>query len=386
MKKETLITTLGRAPEEHGGVVNTPSYHASTILFPTLKDFEGCETNPGSLIYGRSGTPATRELEDALAKLEGDDHAIVTSSGLSAIVVALTGVLSAGDHLLAPDNIYGSMRKFCDYELKRFGVEITYYDPLVGSGIAALMKPNTKMVYCESPGSLTFEVQDIPAIAKAAHANGAVVAADSTWATPLLMDARKLGVDINIHSCTKYISGHSDLVMGLISTSKRYYPQLRRMYRNLGCCPGADEVYLAQRGLRTMATRLKQHQEVGLILAHWLKKRPEVVKVLHPAFPECPGHEFWKRDFTGATGLFSVLLKPYPHKALAAMLDHMELFGMGFSWGGYESLIIPFTPQRTATPSWTHKGLCLRLHAGLEHPDDLIADLEAGFKRLNASS
>lgn len=334
MKKETLLTTLGRAPEEHCGVVNPPVYRASTILFSSLEDFEASETGAYPLVYGRSGTPATQAFERALAQLDGDDHAIVTSSGLSAIVVALTGVLSAGDHLLAPDSIYGSMRKFCEYELKRFGVEVTYYDPLIGGGIAALMKPNTKMVYCESPGSLTFEVQDIPAIARAAHAGGAVVVADNTWATPLFLRARDVGVDITIHSCTKYIGGHSDLVMGLITTSKKYYPQLRRTYRNLGCCPGADEIYLAQRGLRTMATRLKQHQETGLQLAHWLKKRPEVVKVLHPAFPECPGHIVWKRDFSGATGLFSVLLKPYPHKALAAMLDNMELFGMGFSWGG----------------------------------------------------
>ena len=386
MKKETLITTLGRAPEEHCGVVNPPVYRASTILFPALEDFEGSEKGTYPLIYGRSGTPSTQALESALAQLDGDDYAILTSSGLAAIVTTLTSFLSAGDHLLAPDSIYGSMRKFCDYELKRFGVEITYYDPLIGGGIASLMKPNTKMVYCESPGSLTFEVQDIRAIAQAAHAGGAIVAADNTWATPLFLRACDLGVDVTIHSCTKYIGGHSDLVMGLLTTSKKYYPQLRRTYRNLGCCPGSEEVYLAQRGLRTMATRLRQHQETGLQIAHWLKKRPEVLKVLHPAFPECPGHAVWKRDFSGSTGLFSVLLKPYPHKALAAMLDHMELFGMGFSWGGYESLIIPFNPERTSTPSWTHKGVCLRIHAGLENPDDIIADLEAGFDRLNKAA
>jgi cystathionine beta-lyase len=386
MKKETLITKLGRAPEEHCGVVNPPVYHVSTILFPTLDDFDGSENGTYPLIYGRSGTPSTRALEAALAQLDGDDYAILTSSGLSAIVVVLTSVLSAGDHLLLPDNVYGSMRKFCEQELLRFGVEVTYYDPLIGGGIASLMKPNTKMVYCESPGSLTFEVQDIPAIVRAAHAGGAIVAADNTWATPLYLRPRDLGVDITIHSCTKYIGGHSDLVMGLITTSKKLYPQLRRAYRNLGCCPGADEVYLAQRGLRTLGARLKQHQEAGLQLAHWFKKRPEVVKVLHPAFPECPGHAVWKRDFTGSTGLFSVLLKSYPHKALAAMLDHMELFGMGLSWGGYESLIIPFKPERTASPEWTHKGLCIRIHAGLEDIDDLIADLEAGFERLNKAA
>ena len=383
MKKETLITTLGRAPEEHLGVVNPPVYHASTILFSSLDDFENSESGTYPLIYGRSGTPATQALEAALAQLDGDDHAILTSSGLSAIVTTLLTFLSAGDHLLAPDSIYGSMRKFCDYELTRMGVEITYYDPLIGGGIGALMKPNTKLVYCESPGSLTFEVQDLGAITRAAHEKGAVVAVDNTWATPLYLRASDFGVDVTIHSCTKYIGGHSDLVMGLITTSDRFYAQLRRVYRNLGCCPGADEVYLAQRGIRTMATRLKQHEETGMILANWLKKRPEVTQILHPAFPECPGHANWKRDFTGATGLFSVLLKPYAHKALANMLDHMELFGMGFSWGGYESLIIPFKPHRTVGAGWTHKGLCLRINAGLESPDDLIADLESGFARLN---
>jgi cystathionine beta-lyase len=294
-------------------------------------------------------------------------------------------MLSAGDHLLASDSIYGSMREFCDHELKRFGVEVTYYNPLIGEDIASLIKPNTKMIYCESPGSLTFEVQDIPAIAKVAHAHGAVVACDNTWATPLYMNAASLGADISIHACTKYIGGHSDLVMGLITCSKEYYPRLRRTFRNLGTAIGADEVYLAARGLRTLAVRLKQHQETGLILANWFKKRPEVTKVLHPALPDCPGHEFWKRDFTGASGLFSVLLKSYPQKALAAMMDNLKFFGMGFSWGGFESLMIPFKPVRTASPSWGHEGICLRVHAGLEAPEDLIADLEDGFKRLNGA-
>lgn len=386
MKQDTLLTTLGRSPEDHCGVVNQPVYRASTILFPTLDDYEGSETGAYPYVYGRTGTPSTQMFEVALAQLDGDDHAIVTSSGLSAIVTTMLSFLSTGDHVLVPDNVYGSARKFCSQELVRMGVEVTYYDPLIGGGIAALMKPNTKLVYCESPGSLTFEVQDIPAIARAAHAGGAVVAADNTWATPMFMRACEAGVDVTIHSCTKYIGGHSDIVMGLITTSRKYYPQLRRTYRNLGCCPGADEIYLAQRGLRTMAARLKIHQETGLLLAHWFKRRPEVVKVLHPAFPECPGHAVWKRDFTGSTGLFSVLLKSYPRKALAAMVDHMELLGMGFSWGGYESLILPFRADRPNTPSWTHTGLCLRIHAGLENPDDIIADLEAGFDRLNKAA
>lgn len=386
MKKETLVTTLGRAPHENHGVVNQPVYRASTILFPSVKEFEASDFSNGvnPLVYGRSGTPATRALEEALATLDGADHAIITSSGQSAILVAVTAMLSSGDHMLVTDNVYGSMRKLCKQEIKRFGIEITYFDPLCHD-ITPFIKPNTKMVYCESPGSLTFEVQDIPSIAKQAHACGAVVVLDNTWATPLYNCGSSNGADITIHSCTKYIGGHSDLVMGLITCSEKYYNDLRRTYRNFGACPGSEEVYLAGRGLRTMATRLKQHQETGLKLAHWFKQRPEVVKVLHPAFPECPGHEIWKRDFSGSSGLFSVLVKLYPHESLAMMLDNMELFGMGFSWGGYESLMVPFKPERTAV-KWKHEGICLRVHAGLENPDDLIADLEAGFKRLNGTA
>lgn len=386
MKIDTLLTTLGRNPQAHSGMVNPPVYHASTILFPSYADFEAYEKGLYPYGYARSGTPSTRNMEAAFAELDGTDHAIVTSSGLAAIVIALTGTLSAGDHLLASDNIYGSMRQFCDRELSRFGVEITYFNPLIGSGIAALMRPNTKMVYCESPGSLTFEVQDIPAIAKVAHAHGAVVAADNTWATPLHFRAADHGVDITIHSCTKFIGGHSDLVMGVLTTTKACYPRLRRMYRNLGACIGADDLYLATRGLRTLATRLRQHEQTGLELAQWCKSQPEVAQLLHPAFSDCPGHEIWKRDFTGSSGLFSIVLKPCPKEALAAMLDHFELFGIGFSWGGYESLVIPFHPHRTASPHWTHTGPGIRIYPGLEGPDDLIADLGAGFKRLRAAS
>jgi len=384
MQKETLVTKLGRNPEENHGVVNPPVYHASTILFETLADFEAADRGNGirPLVYGRSGTPASRSLEEALAELDGADHAIVTSSGQSAIVVVLTAMLSAGDHVLITDNVYGSMRKLCKDEITRLGIEVSYFDPLTDD-VTRFMRPNTKMVYCESPGSLTFEVQDIPAIAKAAHAKGAVVAMDNTWATPLYFNAASKGVDITVHSCTKYIGGHSDLLMGLITCSKQYYPRLRRTFRNLGCSAGADELYLASRGLRTLATRLKQHQESGLQLAKWLQSRAEVVRVLHPAFEDCPGNHIWQRDFSGASGLFSVLLKNYPQEKLAAMLDNMQLFGMGFSWGGYESLIMPFKPERTAS-AWTHDGICLRIHAGLEGIDDLIADLQAGLQRLSA--
>jgi len=247
------------------------------------------------------------------------------------------------------------------------------------------MQDNTKMVYLESPGSLTFEVQDIPAIAKVAHASGAVVVADNTWATPIFSRPYELGVDVTIHSGTKYISGHSDLLMGLITCKDAYYKRILHAFKNMGVCLGPDDTYLVHRGMRTLAVRLKHQQEAGLRLAKWFEKRPEVVKVLHPALPSCPGHDIWKRDFTGASSLFSILMKPYSRKALGAMLDGLELFGMGYSWGGFESLIIPFNPPRTAA-AWTHDGVCLRVHVGLEDVDDLIADLEKGFERLDKSA
>ena len=386
MHKDTLLATTGCAPEKHRGAVNTPAYRASTVLFPTLAEFEQAERGEAPYpTYGRYGTVSTDTLEASIAELEGADHAIVTSSGLAAIVLALTTFLKQGDHLLMVDTTYGCTRRFCDAELKGMGVEVTYYDPQIGAGIAALIKPNTKVVYVESPGSLTFEMQDIPAIAKAAHAKNVVVMGDNTWATPLYSKPFELGMDISIHSATKYIGGHSDLVMGTISCKKEHYMSLWRTFRNTGACPSGDNCFLAQRGLRTMAVRLKQHYENGLLIAKWLQKRPEVEAVLHPALPEFSGHVIWKRDFTGACGLFSFVLKEaYPQEKLAAMLNNMDYFGMGYSWGGFESLMIPITPQkiRTAT-QWKYKGQSLRIHIGLEHPDDLIRDLEAGFKRLH---
>lgn len=389
MKTETLLATLGCNPDDHRGAINTPVYRASTILFPTLAAFETAENNTCPYpTYGRYGTISTNTLEESLAVLDGADHAIVTSSGLSAIVLALTTFLKNGDHLLMVDTTYGCTRRFCDNELKGMGVETTYYDPMIGAGIAALMKPNTKVVYVESPGSITFEVQDIPAIAKAAHAKGAVVMSDSTWGTPLYFRPYDLGVDISIHSATKYIGGHSDLVMGVVTCKKEHYPQLWKTFRNTGPCPSGDNCFLAQRGLRSMGARLAQHYENGVAVAKWLKARPEVETVLHPALPDCPGHELWKRDFKGACGLFSFILKEQPGvKAMTAMMDNLELFGMGYSWGGYESLLIPISPHkiRTAT-KWNHKGQGLRIHVGLEHPDDLIRDLEAGFERLQKAA
>lgn len=387
MNKDTLLATLGCSPERHEGIVNTPVYRASTVLFDSLADYEAADKGQYTkgFTYGRYGTATSRALEETFAQLEGADKSIVTSSGLAAITTALLAFLKAGDHLLMTDSVYGPARRFCDHELKRFGVETTYYDPEIGAGIAALMKPNTKVIYTESPGSLSFEVQDIPAIAKAAHAGGAIVVSDSTWGTPYYYEPFALGVDISIHSATKYVGGHSDFVMGVISCKEPHYLQLLRTFRNIGVCPGSDNCFLALRGLRTMGVRLKQHYQSGLELAKWFAKQPEVVQVRHPALSGAPGHDIWKRDFKGACGLFSALLKPAPRDALAAMLDDMHHFGIGYSWGGFESLMIPvhaeLSRSRTAK-KWEHEGIVLRVHAGLEDVSDLIADLEQGFARM----
>lgn len=399
MKKETKIVALGRDPKANFGYVNPPVYHASTILFPTLAEYEAGERDYSDVdllginqyhmpTYGRYGSPSTIALQQALAELEGADYAILTASGVSAISSAIMGLVGGGDHILMCDSVYGPTRRLCNDELKRFGVEVTYYDPTIGADIDKLIKPNTKVVYVESPGSLTFEVQDIPAIAKAAHARGNIaVVSDNTWATSYFTRPYELGVDVTVHSATKYISGHSDLVMGLITCKKEFYARILRCFRHLGACIGPDDVYMAQRGLRTLHVRLKHQEQAALELAKWLKTRPEVVKVLHPAFPECPGHEFWKRDFSGSSGLFTILLNPYSHKALAALLDGMEHFGMGYSWGGYESLMIPIKPGSIRTArKWTHDGLALRINVGLENIEDLRKDLEDGFTRLNAAT
>lgn len=388
MKKETQLVTLGCFPEDHHGVVNLPTYRASTILFPNLEEFEradlGEHPRPS---YGRYGTPSTEALEKVLAEFEGSAHAIVTASGLSAIIVSLMAFLKAGDHLLMVDSTYAPSRRSCDHMLSRFGIEVTYYDPLIGADIAKLMKENTRVVFVESPGSLTFEVQDIPAIAKVAHAKGAIVIGDMTWGTLLYQKPSDLGVDVTVHSATKYIAGHSDLVMGAIFCGADHYKALLNAYRNLGPSPSADNCYLALRGMRTMAVRIKQQYESALQVAKWLQARPEVEAVLYPALPGAPGHDLWKRDFTGASSLFTIVLKPVSHAALTAMIDGLEYFGLGYSWGGYESLLITFdtTKIRSARP-WPYKGPGIRLHIGLEHPDDIIKDLDQGFGRLRAAS
>jgi cystathionine beta-lyase len=377
-KPETIAVHAGHMSAEHFGAVNTPVYRASTILFPTLDALEGRDA---PYTYGRRGTPSSRSLEDAITALEGGTRTVLCPSGANAIATAILSVCRAGDHLLMVDSCYNPTRTFCDKLLKRLGVETTYYDPTIGAGIEALFKPNTKAVFCESPGSLTFEVQDVPAIARVAHAKGASVLLDNTWGTPLFFDAFAHGVDLSIQAATKYVGGHADAMMGYVCANAGHEARLTETHDGLGLCVGGDDCFLILRGLRTMPVRLRQHQENGLKLARWLATRPEVERVLHPALESDPGHALWKRDFKGACGLFGVVLKPVPHKALAAFMDNLALFGMGFSWGGYESLIVTSHTHRTAKPFHTG-GPLIRIHAGLEDADDLIADLAQGLERM----
>lgn len=378
----TLLAHVGNAPHDNHGIINPPVYHASTIVYPTLAALEHADRTPyEGTRYGRRGTPTTFALEEAVAALEGGARCIAVSSGLAAITTALLAFLKAGDHLLMVDTTYGPARRFCDTILKGFGVETTYYDPL--AEITPLLRPNTRAVYLESPGSLTFEVQDIPATVAAARAVGAVTLLDNTWGAGVLLKPFDLGIDVSIQAATKYLVGHSDAMLGTITTTAETFLTVKRTAGLLGTSVGPDDCYLGLRGMRTLPVRLARHQQTALAVAEWLTGRDEVVHVRHPALADCPGHAVWKRDFTGANGLLSVVLKPTPKLALAALLDDLELFAMGYSWGGYESLIVPFdpTPSRTAT-RWPFDGPCLRLHCGLEAADDLIADLDRGFARM----
>jgi cystathionine beta-lyase len=384
-KPETRLVTAGRDTQAQKGFVNPPVVHGSTVLYPTADDLHA---HRGEFQYGRHGTPTTRALQDVLMALEGPQCAGVglAPSGLAAISTTLLSVLKAGDHLLVCDNAYRPSRNFCNGLLARYGVETTYFDPLIGAGIEALFKPNTKAVLVEAPGSQSFEMPDIPAIASVAHGCGALVIDDNTWATPLFHRSLDHGVDISIQAATKYIGGHSDIMFGTISANTKTWPTIAEAIRLLGVCAGPDDVFLAIRGLRTLAVRLMQHHRSALEVARWLSARPEVARVLHPALESDPGHQIWKRDFTGASGLFSIVLKPAPQKSVDALLDTVKLFGMGYSWGGFESLIIPFdcTAYRTAT-KWEPGGPTLRLHIGLENVDDLKADLARGFEAFNAA-
>jgi cystathionine beta-lyase len=390
MHDETKAVHAGRHPEQFQGAVNPPVFHASTILSPTLEEWNRRKADRASDVsgtyYGRLGTPTTHALEEALTALEGGYRTMLVPSGLAACATALVAFVEQGTHVLIPDSVYAPTRSFAVRFLKRFGVETTFYDPLLGADIAALVRDTTRVIFLESPGSLTFEIQDVPAICAVARARGIVTMMDNTWATPLYCKPLALGVDVSIQAATKYVVGHSDAMLGAITANEAAWPRLRSARQELGHSVGPDDAYLGQRGLRTMAVRLERHWQTGIRLAEWLARQPEVERVLHPALPGDPGHALWKRDFTGASGLFGIVLHPVGDKAFAALVDGLDFFGLGASWGGYESLIMPTYPEevRSAT-RWTASGPCFRIHAGLEHPDDLVADLETGFARLRAA-
>lgn len=376
----TEVVHGGRDPQAQHGFVNPPVYRGSTVLFPTVEELFA-RRQPYT--YGRRSTPTVKALEDAIAGIEGGAVTTLTASGYQAVTTAILAFAESGDHILMVDSVYQPTRAFCDVMLKKLGVETEYYDPLIGAGIAKHVRPNTRLIFTESPGSQTLEVQDIPAIAKVARDHKLWLLMDNTWASPLYFKPFDHGVDVSIQAATKYIVGHADAMLGAITANKRAAKHIDVAKETLGTCPGSEETYLGLRGLRTLDVRLERHQKSALDIALWLSQRPEVARVMYPALPDDPGHALWRRDYLGATGLFSIVLKTKDAKAVAAMLDGLELFGMGYSWGGYESLVVPFNPNsyRTAT-KWQDAGQALRFHIGLDDVRDLKADLEAGFKRL----
>ncbi len=376
----TLVTLAGRDPAAHHGFVNPPVYRGSTVLFPSVAAIEALDQ---PYTYGTKGTPTTRALERAWSEIAGAADTVLVPSGLAAIDLALLTATHAGAHALVVDAAYQPTRTFCDTILKRFGVTTQYYDPLIGADIAQLIRPETTAILLESPGSQTMEIQDVPAIAAAAHDKGVCVILDNTWATPLFFAPHRHGVDLAIEAGTKYLSGHADLLIGLVSANAHWAKKLRATFNAFAIGAGPDDAALALRGLRTMHLRLRAQEQAALEIARWLATRPEVSRVLHPALPDHPGHPLWRRDFAGASGVFSIVLKPVSKTAVAAFVDGLELFGIGFSWGGFESLILPFdcASYRTAT-IWAPEGPTLRLSIGLEDVEDLKADLAAGLARL----
>ncbi|MBP6519494.1 MULTISPECIES: cystathionine beta-lyase [unclassified Shewanella] len=384
----TQIVSLGRDKKWTKGVINPPVFRASTIVFETMDEMRHAAKNKtnGEMFYGRRGTPTHFAFQAAIAELEGGVGTALYPSGAAAISAALLSFLKTGDHLLMVDSVYEPTRDLCTHILGGFGIETTYYDPLIGAGIRDLIRPNTKVLFLESPGSITMEVQDVPTLCRIAHEHGLITMLDNTWASPINSKPFEMGVDISIQAATKYIVGHSDVMIGTATANEKYWPQLREHSYLMGQTTSPDDVYLAARGLRTLGVRMAQHEKNALQVANWLKNRPEVDHLRHPAFDTCPGHEFFKRDFSASNGLFSFILKQGDADAVTALVENMSHFKMGFSWGGYESLILGIfgiEKIRSAT-QWNASKPLIRLHIGLEDPADLIADLSAGFERFNA--
>ncbi|MDB6176401.1 cystathionine beta-lyase [Paracoccus sp. Z330] len=377
------LVHLGRGVQANGRPVNLPISQGSTMLFNSLAEFEAARDarhQHGTLYYGRYGTPASFELEAAMTALEGGAGCVSVSAGLTAVTLALMGAARSGDHLLVADNVYMPTRNFCDNVLARYGVEVTYFDSM--QDISPLLQSNTSAVMFEAPGSGTFEVPDIRAISATARAHGALAIIDGTWATPIFCRPLSLGADVVVHSGSKYIGGHADSMIGFIVCNEATYPRMRQMALAFGDKPGSQDVFLSLRGLRTLEMRMKAAESSGLQVARWLAEQPQVLKVLHPAFPECPGHDTWKRDFEGSAGLFSIVVRDCSTDRLHAFVDALDLFGIGVSWGGFESLILPVRPLRTAT-RWDEAGHLVRLNIGFENPDSLCADLARALPLLD---
>jgi len=384
-KNDTKNIIAGKRKKLSNGFVNSPVFKGSTVLFNTVEDMQSKmkKKNNQTLFYGRFGSPATFEFENAIANIDDAYSAVATASGTAAIVASLLAVLKTGDHILMTDSAYGVSRNLSKNLLNNMGITTTFYNPNIGAKIKDLITNNTKLIFMESPGSLTFEIQNIPLLVDIAKKNNLITVIDNTWATSLFLKPINYGVDISIQSATKYIVGHSDAMLGVITTNKKYAKSIRESAHNLGSCPGPEDIYLGTRGLKTLSIRIKKHQENAIKIIEWLLKQKEVNRVLYPALPDNPGHKIWKKNFKGASGLFGVVLKNTRKELIYKMLNNLKLFNMGYSWGGYESLILPVNPEKIRnTYKWDHKDLTLRIHAGLEDPEDLINDLKDNFNIL----
>jgi len=388
MRENTRVAHLGRCKGWSHGIVNTPVYRASTCTFESFADFRRAIADPDSgLFYARLGTPSQWSLREAIRDLENGAGSWLYPSGMTAVAASILSLVEAGDHVLMTDGAYEPGRTLCNDILPRYGIETTFFDPTAAAAaLEPLFRDNTRLVAVESPSSMTLEVQDLPAIARLAHDHGARVVVDNTWATPLYCRALELGADVVVHAVTKYIGGHSDLVMGVATANDETWPALQETSVKFGFTTSPDDAWLALRGLRTLPARLARHQAGAMALARWLAEHPEVARVHHPALEGSPGHEFFRRDFRASTGLFAVILARGHYEQMGALVDHLELFKMGFSWGGFESLLVPYDPsQLRSGRRWEAPGPLLRIHVGLEDPEDLIADLRQGLDRFTAS-